>query len=103
MSNLDRIEVLDSLFIAKHILKKLGIVWDEQDEPKCLVSPTKHVSETLSAIEAIEQTWKHKSSSTLHTFGRKEKNETIKLWSVPGKSARVLRNLVILTHSKSIL
>lgn len=103
MSSNDRIDTLDSLFIAKHILEKLGIVWDELDEAKCRVSPTDDALKATSAIEAIEETWEHESSSTVHTLGRKEKNETIKLWSVPAKSAQVLRDLVILTQSKNIL
>jgi len=97
------IEAIDSLFIAKHILKQLDINWSESTVAKSHTPLLPAVREAVSSIEAIENSWEHQSTSTAHTYGRKEKDETIKLWSVPGKTAQVLRDLVILTQSKNVL
>ncbi|MCR4277461.1 MAG: class I SAM-dependent methyltransferase [Candidatus Berkelbacteria bacterium] len=97
------IDKIDSLFIAKHILEDLGTNWGELAEEQAQVPLDPKVLETVHSIETIEETWEYKAISNEHTFGRKEKDETIRLWSVPRKSAEVLRNLVILTQSTSIL
>ncbi|MCR4308215.1 MAG: class I SAM-dependent methyltransferase [Candidatus Berkelbacteria bacterium] len=97
------IDKIDSLFIAKHILEDLGTNWGELAEKQAQVPLDPKVLETVHSIETIEETWEYKAISNEHTFGRKEKDETIRLWSVPRKSAEVLRNLVILTQSTSIL
>lgn len=97
------IDKIDSLFIAKHILENLGTNWGELAEKQAQKPLDPKVLETARSIETIEETWEYKAISNEHTFGRKEKGETIRLWSVPRKSAEVLRNLVILTQSTSIL
>lgn len=99
MSNYD-FEQIDVLFIAKHILERLSVPFDN----KQIVLPVnKDVDSAVKAIEQIENSWEFKDDSDSHTFGRKEKGETIKLWSVPSKSAQVLRDLVLLTGAKNIV
>ncbi|MCR4277997.1 MAG: hypothetical protein NUV85_03215, partial [Candidatus Berkelbacteria bacterium] len=97
------IEKIDSLFIAKQILGKLGTTWSESAEKQARKPLDPKVLETIHSIETIEETWEYNADSNGHTFGRKEKDETIRLWSIPSKSAQVLRNLVILTESKNVL
>ncbi len=94
------IDQIDALFIAKHILERLNVSFDNTQ----IVLPiNKDVDNAAKAIEQIESAWEYKIDSNSHTFGRKEKGETIKLWSVPSKSAKVLRNLIILTGAKNIV
>lgn len=94
------IDHIDSIVIAKHILDKLGIAWDDSKISNPIF---KHVLEAIRSIETIENEWSYTASTDKHTFGRKHVGETIKLWSVPRKSANVLRNLVLLTDAKNIL
>jgi predicted O-methyltransferase YrrM len=98
MSNYD-IDQIDSLFIAKHILERLNLPFGN----KQVTSLDKDVVKAVRAIEKIETSWEYITETDNHSFGRKEKGETIKLWSVPNKSAQVLRNLVILTGAKNVL
>lgn len=93
----------DCLFIAQHILAKLNAPVDPPNLSKAHLPMAKQVKSATDAIEAIEYTWEYQTDPNAHSFGRKEKNEIIKLWSVPNKSAHVLRNLVILTGAKRIL
>lgn len=102
MSNRD-IEAIDSLVIAQHILGKLGITPNEEDIKQAAEPISPASMEAIQAIEQIEDSWEHTAHTNTHSFGRKEAGETIKLWSVPQKSARVLRNLVILTGAINIL
>jgi len=97
------ISAIDSLFIARHILAKLDLPTDSISVEKAKLPMKKGASDTARSIEKIEDTWDYKAKNDIHSFGRKEKNETIKLWSVPHKSAQVLRDLVILTGAKNIL
>lgn len=99
MSNYD-IDQIDALFIAKHILAQLNVPFDLK---KITTDLNKDVSNAVKAITQIEDTWEYKTDTASHTFGRKEKGETIKLWSVPSKSAQVLRNLIVLTGAKNIV
>lgn len=103
MSESWNIDKIDSLFIAKHILEKLGKDWDKSAVNNARKSLGSKVLEVVNSIEEMEENWEYKAGPSEHTFGRKEENETIKLWSVPRKSAEVLRNLVMLTKSKNIL
>ncbi|TSC66234.1 MAG: hypothetical protein CEO22_156 [Candidatus Berkelbacteria bacterium Gr01-1014_85] len=99
MSNYD-IDQIDALFIAKLILERLEVAFD----PKQAVLPLNtSTSKTTKTVEEIENSWEYRAGTDTHSFGRKEKGETIKLWSVPRKSAQVLRNLVILTSAKNVV
>ncbi|MES2225537.1 MAG: class I SAM-dependent methyltransferase [Patescibacteria group bacterium] len=59
--------------------------------------------QAIEDIELIEDSWEYTDADAAHTYGRKHGGESIKLWSVPAKSAQVLENLVILTDAKTIL
>lgn len=97
------IEQFDAVFIAKLILEKLDIVYDVKNENNLLLAKSSEFIEVIDSIEKIENNWELGVDSKEHTFGRKELNEIIKLWSVPKKSAEVLENLVILTGAKNVL
>ena len=94
------IDQIDSLFIAKHILDRLDVPFDTK---KTVTDLDKDVTNAVNAIEQIEDAWEYKTDSNTHSFGREEKGETIKIWSVPQKSAQVLRDLVIFTGAKNVL
>lgn len=92
---------LEAKFIAKEILlKRLGI--ESINEDICLTH-SKAYNKTLAKIESIENTWEYTPDDIQHTYGRKHLGETIKLWSVPSMTAKVLENLVIYTGAKNIL
>ena len=96
-------EKIDGVYISKLILDRLNCSYDKENEKNLLSPKSNELSTTIKAIESIENKWELNVSNQKHTFGRKELNEVIKLWSVPKKSAEVLENLVILTGAKNIL
>ncbi len=95
------IDQIDALYIAKHILEKLQIT-PVVDIPEPITLP-ESVNTALRDLEIIEDTWEYTAPISGPSFGRKEARETIKLWSVPQKSAEVLRNLILLTGAQNIL
>ena len=96
-------EKIDAVYISKLILDKLGLEYEKKNENNLLSPKSKELSSAIENIESIENKWGVSVADEAHTFGRKELNEVIKLWSVPKKSAEVLENLVILTGAKNIL
>jgi len=92
---------LDALYIARHILSELNI------QPSLdLFGPLpldSQVQSAASSLESIEETWAYDAPLDGQSFGRKERGEIIKLWSVPNKSALVLQHLVALTQSTNVL
>lgn len=101
--DIENLEKIDSLIISKLILEKMNIKYSPERIDKCAIEKSKELKDILAHIEKIEDEWGVVKSDDGHSFGRKEKNETIKIWSVPSKSAQVLENLVTLTNSKNIL
>jgi caffeoyl-CoA O-methyltransferase len=97
------IERKDTELLANLVLSRLGVEIEEKNTKKLFPKSTQALEESISSIASIEDTWEHTSADESHTYGRKHKGETIKLWSVPAKSAQVLENLVILTNAKTIL
>jgi len=95
----EKFDKSEANFIAKLILQRLDIV----PKNKIDFEIPKQYQEVISAIEKIEKTWSLSLSNQEHSFGRKEKNEKIGLWSVPKMSAMVLAELICLTNSKQIL
>jgi len=96
-------EKIDAVYITKLILDKLGLEYERGNEENLLSPKSEKLLSTIKTIEEIENKWEVSISDKEHTFGRKELNEVIKLWSMPKKSAEVLENLVILTGAKNIL
>jgi predicted O-methyltransferase YrrM len=98
--NTSQFNDLEAKFIAKEIiLKRLGIIPDNDS----VISYSESFKDTIKNIESIETTWECALADKSHTYGRKESNETIKLWSVPPMTAKVLENLVAYTNAKNIL
>ncbi len=96
-------EKIDSVYITKLILDKLDFHYEKNNENNLFFSKSSELSSVIKDIESIENKWEINVTNQKHTFGRKELNEIVKLWSVPKKSAEVLENLVILTGAKNIL
>jgi predicted O-methyltransferase YrrM len=96
-------EKIDAIYISKLILDELDLEYEKKNEDNLLASKSESLSAAIRDIEKMENEWGISISDKKHTFGRKELNEIIKLWSVPQKSAEVLENLVILTGAKNIL
>lgn len=96
-------EKIDAVYISKLILDKLNLKYERKNEENLLSPKSNALSGIIKDIENIENEWTINVTNKEHTFGRKELNEAIKLWSVPKKSAEVLENLVILTGAKNIL
>lgn len=96
-------EKIDAVYISRLILDKLSLEYERKNENNLLSPKSNELSDAIKDIESIENEWAVSVADKEHTFGRKELNETIKLWSVPKKSAEVLENLVILTGAKNIL
>lgn len=97
---LDRI---DAAFIAEMILSKLKLRILKDARRKLRAKQPATEIAAVRATEEIEPTSSYVARSKEHTFGRKEAGERIGLWSVPRKSAEVLRNLVTLTGARTVL
>lgn len=91
----------EAIFIAKQILNKLNISYDENNFLADSENPD--LEQAISYVEKIEARWQLREKDDSHSFGRKNINEIIRLWSVPKKSALVLKYLVKLTNAKNIL
>ncbi|MCX6793398.1 MAG: class I SAM-dependent methyltransferase [Candidatus Falkowbacteria bacterium] len=92
---------VDSVFIAKQIIKQLNINYD--DNNSLTDTENSDLEQAISYVEKIESDWQPSETDDSHSFGRKNKDEIIRLWSVPKKSAEVLKYLVKLTDAKNIL
>lgn len=102
MSSKD-IEQKNITTITSLVLEHLNISYTEKQKEKIFTPKSSALTKTISDIESIEQSWQLDTTNTSHSFGRKEKDEIIKLWSVPPQSAQLLESLIILTNSKTIL
>lgn len=91
----------EARFIAEEIiLNRLNINMLNKD--KKLNHSTKF-NKIKSKIESLENIWEYISEENQHTYGRKEANESIKFWSVPQMTAKVLEYLVFYSGAKNIL
>ncbi len=97
------IDELDELFIARYVLAKLGIPVRQSSEIALRNEFSENEQAALSEIEKLEKTWCFVPPDNAHSFGRKEKNEKIGFWSVPRKSAMVMKRIVELAGYKNIL
>lgn len=97
------LEKIDAEHIAQMILEKLGIEYDRNRVQYLSKSKVPQLESVISQIESIEKDWEYSPTNNTHSFGRKDAGETIRLWSVPKKSAEVLRDLVVLTCAKNIV
>ncbi len=100
---LTELELKDTAFIAKLVLTRLENSVSDESLNALFPKKSEALTKTIGSIASIEDTWEHASADEAHTYGRKHVGETIKLWSVPAKSAQLLENLVILTGAKTIL
>jgi len=87
-------------FIAKYILDNLEIPLKNGD---LIIEESSEFKSVVKGIEKIEKTWFYEPVDTSHSYGRKEKNEKIGLWSVPPMTAKVLSYLSLYSNSKNIL
>jgi len=96
-------EKIDNIYISKLIFDKLGLKYEKKNENNLFYPKSEKLVSVINTIEKMENNWELNTKDQEYTFGRKELNETIKLWSVPKKSAEVMEALVILTGAKQIL
>ena len=100
---LSEFELKDTAFITNLVLTRLEIDVPTESQEKLFPEKSESLHQVIESIAAIEDTWEYASADEAHTYGRKHEGETIKLWSVPQKSAQVLENLAVLTGAKTIL
>lgn len=94
---LEKFNDQEAKFIAKLILNRLDIT-----PKKARIAYSKKLKSVLSGIERIEKIWMCRANNK-HSYGRKEKKEPIRLWSVPKITAKVLGYLAAYTNSKKVL
>ncbi len=97
------IDQMDELFIAKHVLAKLKIPAKLNSMEVLRNKLNADEQSALTEIEKLEKTWYFVPQDNAHSFGRKEKNEKIGFWSVPRKSAMVMKRIIELAGYKHIL
>lgn len=97
------IDQIDELFIAEHVLAKLKIPVKLSTAKVLSNKLNADEQSTLAEIEKLEKTWSFVPQDNAHSFGRKEKNEKIGFWSVPRKSAMVMKRIIELAGYKNIL
>ena len=102
MSKID-IDQLDALYLAEHILRKLGLPYRSKNVEQVLKSHNSSTRAAIEKIEEIENDWSFTTDDQRHSFGRKYEGEIIKLWSVPQKSAKVVEALVALSGAKMVV
>lgn len=100
---LTELEYKDTAFVTDLVLKRLETEVLDEVRQKLFLEKSTSLQKTIESINAIENSWEYANADEAHTYGRKHVGETIKLWSVPEKSAQVLENLVVLTGAKTIL
>ena len=100
---LTELELKDTKFVTSLVMNRLEVKSVADKETLLFPAKSDALKNTITAIASIEDSWEHKTADETHTYGRKHEGETIKLWSVPEKSAQVLENLVVLTGAKTIL
>lgn len=97
------IDIIDEFFIARHVLAKLGIPIRQSSKHALHNELSTDEQAALSEIEKLEKTWSFVAQGNAHSFGRKEKNEKIGFWSVPRKSAMVMKRIIELAGYKNVL
>lgn len=101
VKSIDLFEENEAKYIAKLILNnrlKRKIL-----NAETTITYNENAKQTISDIERIEFEWKYLENDSSQTFGRKQKNEPLMLWSIPKTTANVLSYLALYSNAKNIL
>lgn len=97
-----KFDKIETAFIAKMICDRLDLPYQKKTNRRP-AQKSRRLSKVIKDIEKIEKSWGYVAEKDEPTYGRKQSDEIIRLWSVPKKTAEVLESLVRLTGATKIL
>src|SRR3989344_5203978 len=97
------LDQIDELLIAEHILAKLELPIKRTSQQVLQNVLSSREKATLAGLEKLEKTWQLSLQYNVHTYRSEERGEKIRFWSVPRKSAMVMKRIIELSRYKTIL
>lgn len=89
-------------FIVRMVAENLGLDFHAKLNRSEKIKPLNSIEKVLKNIENVERSWKFQPDQK-HSYGRKTANEVVGLWSVPKKSAQVLKKFANFLGAKKVL